>query len=263
MGRLRVRQCGSGDRRGIWGILVVLLLSACSSTPPWAGLEAAPLFEFGAQAFEEGEYDDAIAALERYIASFPGAANVAEARMLLGRSHFAKREYITAAAEFERFLLRHPSHGLAPEASLGICRAYAEVSPHPQRDQEYTRRAIEACRNTANEFTGMNVAQEARALQAQMFEKLAQRLYEEGRFYQRRGFHDPAILYFRELIDFYPQTSWAPEGFLALYRSYREIGWEEEADEVRRRLLANYPDSDAARALVDGGGDGDPSPEGT
>jgi outer membrane protein assembly factor BamD len=223
------------------------------------GMDGEELFAYAMEQYEDRDWDEAIDAFERLVASFPGHARSAEARIHLARAHFQKEEYITSAAEFERFLQRYPSHGLAPEASLGICRSYARLAPHPQRDQEYTRRAREACRATASEFQGMNVAQEADSLRVEMVQRLAERSYQEGRFYQRRNFHDSAILIFQDVVDFYPETEWAPQALLALFRSYEAIGWEEEARQARERLLFLYPDSEAAQEVAEArvNGDGD------
>jgi outer membrane protein assembly factor BamD len=204
----------------------------------------------GMEAFEEEDWDDAQEALEQFVTRFPGHAQIADGRIYLARSFFNKGEYISAAAEYERFLQFHPSHGMAAEASLGICRSYVELAPHPQRDQEYTERARDACQVTANEFAGMNVAEEAAELREEMVNRLAERTYQDARFYQRRNAHDSAILIFEDLVELYPETQWAPWGFLGLYRSYDAIGWDEEAEEIRDRLLFLHPDSEAAQELL-------------
>lgn len=256
---------GMTNRTGtgwVRGLLVAVLtgavvLASCSSAPPYQGLGADQIFEVGMQAMEEEDWDDAIQAFERLISAHPGFARMAEVRFNLSQAHFEKREYLMAASEWELFMTRYPSHGRVPEASLGICRSYAALSPHPQRDQRYTERARDACRETRNEFQGMNVAEEAEEIRVRMVEKLAQRVYEVGLDYQRWGAHDSALIYFNDLVDFYPETSWAPRGLLAMYRSYRDIGWDEEAEETRQRLFFNYPDSQAAAELrAEDGGSG-------
>ncbi len=231
------------------GLLLVGILAGCRTTSPWAGLDAEGIFEKGLAAFQEEDWGDAVEAFEIFTSRYPGHGRIAEGRMYLARSYFRRGEFISSAAEFERFLQLHPSHGLAPEASLGICRSYVELSPHPQRDQQYTERARDACRQTRNEFQGMNVADEAEALRVQMVDRLAERTFMEARFYQRRNAFDSAILIFQDLVDFYPETEWAPRGFLGLYESYRSIGWDEEAEQVRDRLLFLYPESEAAREV--------------
>jgi len=257
MGRAWMTSAGPATARRLgWLFCCFVLFQGCASSPPWMGMDGEQLYAYGQERFEARDWDEAIVAFERMVASFPGHPMGADARMQLARAHFAKKEYVSSAAEYERFLQRYPSHGMSPEASLGICRAYAELAPHPQRDQEYTRRAREACRATASEFRGMNVATEADSIRIEMVNRLAERRFQEGRFYQRRNFHDSAILVFQEVVDFFPETDWAPQALLALHRSYGMIGWEEEAEQTRQRLLFLYPNSEAAEE-VRSGRDGD------
>jgi outer membrane protein assembly factor BamD len=239
---------------------LLLFAAGCASTPPFQGMSTDQIFEAGVAAFESRDWDDAKEAFERVLTTDPGFAHRAEARMFLARAHFEDGEYILAANEFELVLLRHPNHALAPEASFGICRSYVRLSPIPPRDQEYTRRAQDRCRQTAAEFRGHSVADSAETMRQEMTDRLAQKWYDEGRFYQRRNMHASALIVFQDVVDFYPQTAWAPRALFGLYRSYEAMGWEEEMDEVAERILFLYPDSDAAQrvsqARADGNGPG-------
>jgi outer membrane protein assembly factor BamD len=245
---------GRGLRGAFLAVLALGVLSGCASTPAWFGLDADPLYDLAMTKVEARDWNQSVLLLERFLVGYPGDPRAPEARMALAEVHFEKKEFLTAAAEYERFLQRHPSHGRAPTASLGVCRSYEALSPNPQRDQDFTRRAVDACRATFNEFPGMNVAEEARAIQIRMTDRLAEAWYQEALFYQRRNAHDSAILVFQDLVDFYPQTAFAPRGFLGLYRSYRAIGWDLEAEQTKNRLLTNYPDSPEAAELRGGTG---------
>lgn len=235
--------------RGLGALLLVLALGACASASPYEGMTADQLFESAMESYEQGEWEEAIEGFQLMTSTFPTDARSDEVRFHLARAYYEEGQYLTAANEFELFLSRYPSHGRAPEASLGVCRSYVALSPHPQRDQEYTEVAVDACRSTRNQYQGTTVAEEAEELRARMVDRLAASLYQEGRFYQRRELHDAAIMLFQDVVDYYPETDWAPRGFLALYRSYRAIEWDEEAAEVRDRLYFLYPDSDAAAEL--------------
>jgi outer membrane protein assembly factor BamD len=241
---------------GMVAVLLLALLAGCRSTPRFQGMDTQQVFEAGLRDLEEEDWDDAIEAFEGVLTTDPGFPQRAEARFNLARAHFGKGEYILAANEYELFLMRHPAHPLAPEASLGICRSYQALSPIPRRDQEYTRRAETACRQTANEFAGTEVAEEAARIREEMTDRLAEKWYLEGRDYQRWNMHPSALIVFQDVVDYYPHTRWAPRAMLRLYRSYEEMGWTEEMNEVAQRLLMLYPDSDEARRLSEERADG-------
>ncbi len=232
------------------GLAAPLLALACASQDPFAGYDVDQLWEAGSVAFEDEDWDEAILAFQRLTSQSPGHVRAPEARILLARAHEERDEFLTAASEYERFLQLHYNHELAPEASLGICQAYADLSPITQRDQVPTRTARDACARTVAEFGGLTVAEEAQEISGRMVDKLAQAAFEHADFYRWRGCLPCAVGYFEEgVVLQYPTTDWAPRALLAMYRAYQELGWAEEADETRDRLLFNFPESQWAAEL--------------
>ena len=240
--------------KAIFAFLFGILLGGCASTPPYQGMSADQLFELGAQRFEEEDWSKAAEVFERLLFADPTYPRIVEARMYLARAHYNQGNYITATSEFTRVLDRHPGHALASEASLGICKSYAAQSPHVQRDQAATVQAWNSCENTATDFRNHPVAAEARAIREEMEAKLAEKIFLAGDFYYRRNFYHSGIIYFNDLLRQYPRSEWAAKALLRLYQSYSAMDWDTEAEEVRGRLLREFPDSDAAREIRNDGG---------
>ena len=248
-----------GGRQLLVGASLLVSAWACASVPAYLGMSAEELWEAGVQAYDEENWDDAIQMLERLVIQNPGHPRGPEARMYIARAFVARGKYITAASEFERFLQLHRNDGLAPEASLGVCRAYAALAPHPQRDQSYTQQAEEACGQTWLEFRGLTVAETADSIRVEMLNRLAESDYEEAEFYRNFDMHNSAIMIFEDVVSRYPETNWAPRGLLGIYHSYVSLGWVPEAEEASARLLAEYPESEPARQLRAEMGEGDES----
>lgn len=231
------------------------LLAACGGSNPYDGLEPEQLWLLGSQEYEEGEWTDAIRALDRLLISFGTSERVPEARLLLAHAYYGKGDYLTARSEYQRFLDRYASHPEAPVAALGICRSLTALSPRPQRDQAYTNEAIGICRNVVVDYSGTEQAQEAARLANDLRLKLAEKEYLNADFYFRRELYDSAIKYYEFVVQLYPETQWAPMALLGIYRSNLAIGYADLAEEARERLLAEYPDSPAAAEVrVDGNG---------
>ncbi|MEQ8329557.1 MAG: outer membrane protein assembly factor BamD [Longimicrobiales bacterium] len=244
-------------RRAALPFLCALVFQGCGSTQPYQGMTVDQVYAIGVQAYEAGEYDEAIRALDRLFLSFAGFEQAANARLLLGHAHFAKEDFLSAQAEYTRFLDRHPVHPEAPLAALGICRSLAELSPIPQRDQTYTEDARSTCRNVVLDYQGTPEAAEAAELAEAMRLKLAEKEFLNAQFYFSRELYDSAITYFGFVVEGYPDTAWAPRALLGIYRSNLAIGYDDLAEDARDELLRRYPDSPAAREVnVDGNGGG-------
>jgi len=237
------------------GLALLLFATACGGANPYQGMDAETLFRTADQAFRDRDFDDAVRALDRFLLAFGDSDLVPEARLMLAQSYFEQRDHITARAEFQRFLDRHAGHALASEAALGICESLSALSPVAPRDQGYTEEALTACRNMASDYQGTSQASRAAELSATMRLTLAEKEYLNGDFYLRRRLFDSAIKYFEFVLVRYSDTRFAADALFGMYKANQEIGYDDLAEEARERLMAEYPDSDAAaRLLLDGSG---------
>ena len=224
-------------------------------------MSSAELFSRAQAEYAEEDWGDAADVLERLVTTDPGFERAAEARLMLARAYFNDEKYITAQGEFTRFLERFPGHEEAPRAALGVCESYAALSPIPERDQQYTRQALLVCPNVARDYAAIapEVSEEAQRIANAMRAKLAQKLYlTADNFYAYREWWDSAIIYYEMIVEEYADTEWAPRAIVGLMEAYQEIGYEDDVETWRQRLLNSYPDSPEARAVrnVDANGSG-------
>lgn len=223
---------------------------ACSSTPAFSGWTAEQLYAHGEQAFAEQDWGEARDSFEHLLLTFPGFGQVVEARSYLAQAFFEDEQYVSAISEFTRIVQAYPDHESAGDAWMGLCRSYAAMSPHPQRDQQYTRQARTTCENVASDFRGTAVADSAMAVAGRMFDKLAARVYGEAQFYFQRDIYESAELGFLRLLELFPNTTSAPLALVRLIEIYDQWGWDEEREQYETQLLEDYPDSPEAREFA-------------
>lgn len=229
--------------------LLALALVACAGNGRYQGMDAATLYQTAQTEYESGDYGSAIDALERLMVAYQSFDRLAEARYLLAESYFRDEQYVTARSEYQRFLDRYVGHELSASAALGMCKSLEALSPRPQRDQTFTREAITTCGNVIIDYAATPEATEAAQVRGELREKMADKEYLNARHYFRRKQYDPAIKYFQFVIDLYPETSFAPQALMGVYRANKAIGYDDLAEEARGRLLREYPDSDSAHEL--------------
>ena len=208
------------------------------------------MYAHGEEAFSEEDWGGARDAFEQLLLTYPGFAQVVEARSYLARAFYEDEQYVSAVSEFTRIVQAYPDHERTGDAWMGLCRSYAAMSPHPQRDQQYTRQARTTCENVASDFRGTAVGDSALAVAAQMFDKLAARAYGEAHFYFQRDIYESAELGFLQLLESFPNTQSAPLALARLIEIYEEWGWDEEREQHETRLLEEYPNSPAAQEVA-------------
>jgi outer membrane protein assembly factor BamD len=239
------------------GALALLTLAACGGgAGRYQGVPPEQLFQIATAELEEGDYDEAVLALDRLLLAHGDWARIAEARKMLGDTYFAREDFLTARAEYQRFLDRYAGHPASSDAALGICRSLARLAPTPQRDQGYTQDAITSCRNVVIDYAGSEASAEAARISNELRHTLAEKDFLNAEFYSRRELWDAAIKYYEFVANLYPESEFAPQALLGLYTANQAIGYDDLADEARERLLQRYPDSAAAEELRANGSTG-------
>jgi outer membrane protein assembly factor BamD len=234
--------------------LLALSLAACGSRGPVLNtLDQEGLFQYGMERLQERDWSDAIAAFERFTQTFPTHPRVAEARFRTGQAYAGRGEHVTAAMEFNRLANDFPAGPWADDARFEVCRAYHELSPSPPRDQEYTVSAIDHCRSLALHYPESEYVARAQEMLDELVNKLAEKDFETAEYYFRRRAYHSANIYYEGVASDYPETAWAPRALLRLHESYTRLGYEQEAEAARERLLREFPSSPQARQ-IDGTG---------
>jgi outer membrane protein assembly factor BamD len=230
--------------------VLALVLGACASSgPAVARMEADELFLYGMERLEERDWSAAATAFERFTFAYATHPRAAEARYRLGESYMGRREYVTAAAEFNRLAAEHPAGPWADDARFQVCMAYYELSLPPQLDQEYTLSAIGHCESLITFYGDSEYVPRAREIIEEMTDRLAEKEYATAEQYLRRRVYDSANIYYHYVVDNYPGTRWAPRALLRLVESYGRLGYAQEEQAARERLLRDYPDSPEARQV--------------
>lgn len=230
--------------------LGLFLLSACvREAPNLAIVPADDLYSQGMAEYNDGRYGKAIPFFEAFVENHLGDPRAPETRLLLGRAYMERGEELTAIMHYQRLVNDFPSSGLQVDARFGICDAYHELSPQTPLDQEYTRSALLHCASIVQYFPGTEQADTANTWVGELRHKLAKKLYDTGVYYHQRRVYDAAVVYLEDAVTQYPQTTIAPMALAKLIEVYGVMGYVEDAEEARRRLVTNYPESAEARAL--------------
>lgn len=233
-------------------LLAVTLLAAAACGGPgnrYQGMDAEALFRLATEEYSENDFGNAAEALDRLLLSYADWERLPDARMLLAHAHYGDRDYLTARSEYVRFLDRYGGHADAVIAALGVCRSLTALSPDMPRDQVFTRDAITVCRNVLLDYQGTPQALEAAELANRMRLKLAEKEYLTADFYFRRKLYDAAIKYYEFVANLYAETDFAPKSLAGIYYANVAIGYEDEAEAAKQRLLDRYPESPEAAAL--------------
>lgn len=233
------------------GMLIPLLMvGACSSIKGADQDKKAPkerpaqeLFDEGQKALEKGRYVGASESFDELERQHPYADLAPKAKLLSAYAHYQAEDYDAAIAGFDRFLQLHPGNADAPYALYLKALCYYEQISDVSRDQDMTRKAMEALALVAARYPSSPYAREATLKLDLTRDHLAGKEMEIGRWYQRQDQLQAAINRFRTVVDTYQTTSHVPEALHRLVESYLRLGLVGEARETATVLGHNFPGS--------------------
>jgi outer membrane protein assembly factor BamD len=225
-------------------ILAVVVAACGGGFRPSQYADPLALYNASLERYRRGDCRDAELGFERVSFELaPRDPMQGQVRYYLAECLLARRDFVEAARQFRRIADEFPRHQLAPDALLRAGDAYAELWRSPELDPAYGRNAIETWRELMGRYPQSTAAGRARLRVGDLNEMFAQKEYKNGMFYLGLRAYDSAIIYFKDVIAQYPQSSYAPRAALRLVETYRRIGYEEEERLMCEYLQQFYPEA--------------------
>ncbi|MFK8250249.1 outer membrane protein assembly factor BamD [Ancylobacter terrae] len=156
--------------------------------------------------YEQGKYDETIAAARRYISLHPGTQDAAYAQYLMAASYY-------------------------------------DQIPDISRDQARTQRAIDALEDVIRKYPDTEYAASAKKKIEVARDQLAGKEMMIGRYYLDQRNYTGAINRFKVVVTKYQTTRHAEEALYRLTEAYMALGIVNEAQTSAAVLGYNYPDS--------------------
>ncbi len=234
--------------RATW-LVGLLGAAACHHPPSTPSARPVPqpeeLLVSARSEFHHGRFPQALLKLRRLTLEVgPNQPELAEVRYLLAECFFQTGDRVQAAHEFRQVADQYPTSEYAPLALLRAGDANLRLWRRPELDPSYGETALAIYQELQGRYPGTDAAARAQVHTRQLKEWFAEKVYKNGMFYFRRRAYDSAIIYFKDVIASYPETSRVPDALLRLVDSYRAIGYAEERKETCTHLRRYYPQAD-------------------
>ncbi|MEO0122896.1 MAG: outer membrane protein assembly factor BamD [candidate division WOR-3 bacterium] len=201
-----------------------------------APLEPEDEFERAMEFYKHKKYDSAIKSFEKIIFYHASTEFVDDAQFYLAKSYFEKKDYNQAITEFEYLIKNFSNSPFLEQSYLLRAKAYYLKSPGYEKDQTETKEAISLFDDFITRFPNSSYGDSVRLLILQARNRLAKKELENGRLYFKMKEYESAILYFKYVIENYPETPSADESKFLLALTYEKINRKQEAYEIYKEL---------------------------
>ncbi len=224
--------------------LALFLLPACSPPdfdPTWTAEE---LYDYGMQRMEQENWLDALDAFRAITLSHSGSDIVDDALYYQGEAHIKLKEYPLAVLVFRRLISDFPQSPYSDESQYKLAYATFLQSNPSHLTQDKTFEAIRELQFFLDEYPDSEWSAEVHALLQECFDKVAEKDYRIGNLYFKMKDWEAARLYFGELLEMYPMSSWASRAQYEIAESYAREGKYREAIEQFDIFIQSFPDNE-------------------
>ncbi len=189
--------------------------------------------------YKKKRYNDVKTILDQVKLNCGGHASMDTALYFLGKAQLATKQPVPASLEFEVHLQDFPKSPFREEVFylLGVC-SYTESYSY-ERDQTTTRDALREFENFLEMYPKSQFSDSASKYLEKCREKLVKKEVENARFYEKIDQFDAAIVYYKIIIEDFPQSSHIPESRLALARNLVKVNRSKEAAGIIELLLSS------------------------
>ncbi|MCY4275568.1 MAG: outer membrane protein assembly factor BamD [Gammaproteobacteria bacterium] len=203
----------------------------------------------------ENEWEDAIETLRRIEAEYPYGEYAMQAMVDTIYAYYRFGDIAMVKASADRFIKLHPTNesvayayylkGLVSfkedKSLLGVLMGIDDIS---YRDATNMLEALQAFRNSYEQFPDSEYAPASRKQAKEMEDALAKYEINIAKFYYKREAYVAAVNRAERVIENYSTSPAVEDALGVLLQSYNRMEMEDLADDSRRVLQLNFPDSE-------------------
>lgn len=241
-------------------VLSLVLVGACASKDDEEQYVERPveeLYSRATTAMADGDFKKAAKLYDEVERQHPYSPWATHAQIQAAYAYYEANEYDDSIAALDRFIDLHPADKDVPYAYYLKGLSYYERISDAARDQKMTEDAKRVFQELINRYPESEYSRDAKVKIDLANDHLSGREMVVGRYYLRRGYYVAAINRFRSVLQKYQTTTHVPEALLRLTEAYTALGLTDEARKTAAILGYNYPGSEwyaDAYALVESRG---------
>jgi outer membrane protein assembly factor BamD len=242
----------------------LLLLAAAGCLRPYnlSQYQTQPaLFTAGVEQVRERKWDNAVQVFERLTLELPARDTLLPlSHYYLAQAYSGRGDHLLAAQSFIRLAESFATDPLADDALYRAGRSYQSMWRSPTLDALYGGEAAATYELMLGLYPDSEFADSARVQLGTLQQSFATKDYETGMFYMRRKAYDSAIIYFRDVLEKYPNAQRVRDAMLRLVEAYDAINYRDDKADVCLTLRERYPSDPEVKEACGPGGTPPPPP---
>ena len=231
-------------------IIIVISFTGCKVGNKAAEGSVDQIFKRAVELFNDEEYIEAKNMFDVIKLQYPASQYADDAQFYLAEIAYKREEYIIAAFNYNTVRKYYPGSEYTKLSLYNSAMAYYELSPPYDRDQEYTRKAIQAFTDFQAYYPDDSLYTKATEKINEMRDKLAYREYFTANLYNKLESSVAALVYYDIVIKEYNDSKYIEDSYLQKIILLRKLERWDEAKATVVTFKRLYPKSSLLSDVV-------------
>ncbi|MDZ7635287.1 MAG: outer membrane protein assembly factor BamD [Bacteroidales bacterium] len=196
-------------------IIIILLALVATSCGEYEKLLKSGDFELKKQKvydyYDDGKYTKSIELLTQILPRYRATDEAEQLNWINAQAHYKIRDYMMAGTYYQTFADTYPGSNNAEEASYLSALCDYNMSPRPELDQAYTRKAIESFTIFMQRYPTSTRLEDCKTRVLELQEKLVEKSYLSARLYYDLKQYRAATVSLANSLKEYPDTKYREE----------------------------------------------------
>jgi len=218
-------------------VVTIGLFSSCATSDSSTDQRTVDdVFREAKDAFDDDDLLTAQGLFDVIKLQYPASAFADDAQYYLAEINFRRGEYILAAFNYALVRRSYPQSEFAREALYKSAVSYYQLALPPDRDQDYTKKAIVAFSEFSTFYPADSLALQSAEKIRELRDRLAEKYWDVAQQYKIIGSSKSRLIYLDAIIGEYPESKWYEEALV----EKAEILLKQQKNDELRAVIALY-----------------------
>lgn len=210
-------------------VIILITIVSCGSSKAPESRTADQIYQDGVKYFNDEDYLEAKATFDLIRIQYPASQYADDAQYYLAEISFKKGEFIMSAFNYNMLRRIYPGSPYSKVSLFKTALSYYNESPAYDRDQDYTKKAIESFQEFQYLYPEDSLYAESTKKIKELRNKLAHREFFTAELYKKLDSPRSSIIYYDAVInnfndtDYYEQALAGKIETLFLMKKYDQI----------------------------------------
>jgi outer membrane protein assembly factor BamD len=224
-------------------LTIIFIFIGCGRKKVDPGWTAQEYYKYAKVKYDDEDFLGAQLDFDVVVLRYGGSIYADSAQYFLAMCHYYMDEFLISAVEFRKLITDRSQSPLVVDAQYMLAESYAQMSPRPSLDQEYTFKALQEYQIFLEDYPFDKRKEDVEKKIFFLRNKLARKNFQNAELYRKMGRLKSSLIYYDIVLESFYDSEWADDALYGKAMVYWNMDDYAKAKEELELFKDKFPDS--------------------